>query len=893
MTNSKSTISERDQFPPPPNKKGHSSRNARNTVVLFTDIVGSTKYFKSHGNIAGRKMLQTHQDLASRPIVEYGGYLVKTLGDSVMAYFFNPRKAVKAAIKIQQGFQSYNEKRPKEKQIHIKIGSHLGEAIIEEKDIFGDVVNMAAKLVQAAGMDQILISQELYEAVKDLSHGLFQLMDVSNKGELPQGESLYEVLWDTQMALALTKNIVVYLKPLLRSGTTFSEIWDNVLASKKDFWEGKVNKEGVLSDKSVVLSVKDPAFCIPVAHNIMTFLKQELGKDYAAIPLPIKVLIDAGFYFRGDKLTFDLKEVDWNKIAPGRMYISHRAYPFVRGVSSFSTVPPFDSEEKSSRVYRILLDSDHQIKESRVFPYQGALIQGNNLPCFYCGDKRHLPVHCPSKQIMEMTDALKRLGYLSLDTINKLFYQYLTGVDLDTQAGSRSSYNSRNSNLLAYQGFYELKTVFQGRFFRILWNSRIEDWDEIRKAGLEEERGGTVWLAQDCIRVGDLAQAEKLLRTALDENPRDYRGFCGMGFLFVEKADFLKAQTYFEEALQHAETNPQKIFLLFLLFRLHYLDNDLGTAEHRVKQILRIIPQCQEALYQDAVLKFYKGLDKEALEKLTALIKGDGEYYVKALIDPELIPFSDRIHPMLENLLIQSRQEAHEKTAQAKKGLEQMETEIGENDEEMKRAQSVFSPIDELLKTDSYLGYRDSIRHAQMVISIVNQGIEERRKRIHEVVYEASHQCKEYLLISGNYPYPSLVRSVHSRLKDIAGRIEEVKKMIRAGNEPDTLRKAFPYAEAIWADLGEIRLRIRRLVMMKKVLLFGSKFLKKSLMFQSFNLLAALILFPVIAHYLNLLFPETGLPRNIWPYQKGLLVMGGIFGIFLASLPSTKGNKPI
>jgi len=892
MTNSTSTISDKDRFSPPPNIKAHSSRNTQSTVVLFTDIVGSTKYFKSHGNIAGRKMLQTHQDLASRPIVEYGGYLVKTLGDSVMAYFLDPRKAVKAAIKIQQGFQAYNETRPTEKQIHIRVGSHLGEAIIEEKDIFGDVVNMAAKLVQAAGIDQILISQELYEAVKDLSHGLFQLMDVSNTRKVLKGGSIYQILWDTQTASALTRNIIVYLKPLLHSGTAFREIWENVLAAKKEFWGGKVNKEKILSDKSVVLILKDPALYIPVAHDVMAFLKQELGKDYASLPLPIKVLIDSGFYLRGGKLALDALEVDWDEIAPGSMYISQAAYRVIQAVSSFSTMPPFDPHQ-SNKLYRILLDNDQQTKESRIFPYQGAFIRGENAPCFYCGDKRHLPVHCPSKQLMELTDALKRLGYLSLDTISKLFYQYLSGVELDAHAGSKSSYKSNGSNVLAYQGFYELKAVFQIRLFRILWNSPMEDWDEIRRVGPEEERGGTVWLAQDCIRVGDLVQAEQLLRTSLDENPRDYRGYCGMGLLFVEKGDFAGAQNYFKEGLQRAGTNPQKMFLLFLLFRLHYLDNDLGSAEHRLKQILRITPQCQEALYQDAVLKFYKGLDKEALEKLAAIIKGNGEYYVKALIDPELTPFSDPIHPMLENLFAQSKQEAYEITSRARAGLERMEKELGENGEEIKRAKSVFSPIDELLKTDSYLGYRDSIRHAQMVISIVHEGLEERRKKVHDLVYAASHQCREYLSISTNYPYRSLVRPVHSQLKDIAARIEELKTMIRAADEPDTLQKAFPYAETLSADLGTIGPRIRRLVMMRKAMQFFSGFFKKSLIFQSLNVLAALIIFPVIIHYLNLLFPETGLLRNIWPYQKGLLVMGGIFGLFLASVTSTKGNKSI
>ena len=71
-------------------------------AVFFTDIVGSTEFFSFHGDMDGRRMLQQHQDIASSAISEYGGTLVKNLGDSAMAYFLSPEEALKSAIKIQQ-----------------------------------------------------------------------------------------------------------------------------------------------------------------------------------------------------------------------------------------------------------------------------------------------------------------------------------------------------------------------------------------------------------------------------------------------------------------------------------------------------------------------------------------------------------------------------------------------------------------------------------------------------------------------------------------------------------------------------------------------------------------------------------------------------------------------
>jgi class 3 adenylate cyclase len=171
----------------------HSKDFIRKIAVLFTDIVGSTKYFKSHGDIAGREMLQRHQELSSKPISKNNGVLVKTIGDSVMAYFQDPKNAVKSAIKIQKNFKTYNDKNNAENQIHIRIGVHFGVGIVEDQDIFGNVVNLAARLVSLAGGDQIFISQDVYDLLKDLSYGNVELINVRDiKGDL-KGLRVYSI----------------------------------------------------------------------------------------------------------------------------------------------------------------------------------------------------------------------------------------------------------------------------------------------------------------------------------------------------------------------------------------------------------------------------------------------------------------------------------------------------------------------------------------------------------------------------------------------------------------------------------------------------------------------------------------------------------------------------
>jgi len=869
-----STINKARFLPPRPMNE-YPKDSFQKMAVLFTDIVGSTTYFKSHGNLAGRKMLKTHQDLVSKAIAEDGGIFVKTLGDSVMAYFINAREAVKSAIKIQQQFSAYNKKKAEEKQIHIRIGIHFGDAIVEEKDIFGDAVNIAAKVVQVAEGDQIFLSQELYDLIKDLSHGLFQLVEISNKKRIPKGLTVYRILWQETIAFALTTNILLYLKPLLNQDkANFKETWNSLLESKEVLWGDKINKEGVLSDKSVVLIVKEAPSSIIVAQDVLIFLKKKIGKDYNLLPLPIQIIIDSGPYLSADQLTIEALEVDWDEIDPGEIYISPDAHRCVNATHPFSTVPPLDSGQPQA-FYKIILDGNHQKNKLTLFRYQNALIKGNNPPCYYCSDRRHLPLYCPSKQLMQTTDALKKLGYLSLDKINRLFYHYLSGTDTNHEA---------TATLLAYYGFYELKSVFQLRFFRIIWDSNIEDWGKVKKGGVHKAKGGLVWLGQDCIRVSSLDQAEKFLKTHIENDPEDYKAYCAIGFLYIEKNNFHKARAYFDKALSYATTKPQKIFLLFLLARLYDLNNDTKEAEKKIKKIFLLYPQCPEAIYQDILFKFRKGLGKEAPSELIKFIEKQPEFYVNALIDPELAPFNDIIHPELERLFAQAKKEANEIVPKAQGELERIKRIIGEEEKEIEQAQSIWSKIKELSKTDSYLGYIDISHYAHSIISIAEVSIKQRSKKIYEILYELNHRCGEYLFFINNFPYKSLISSPYKSIRLIEAKIKEIKTIVKTTDTSDGFKKSFSDAEGISKDLDEINLKLKQLDNIRKIFRFLSKFFKKSLIFQLSSLFIGLILFPVVMHYLILVVPELDSHSDIWFYQKGFLIIGGVAGLFLALL---------
>jgi class 3 adenylate cyclase/CHAT domain-containing protein/tetratricopeptide (TPR) repeat protein len=188
----------------------------RQVTVLFTDICGYTQYMDTKGDIVGRGMLQKHNDIVLPLIEKHEGVIIKTIGDAVMATFSSPLAAVKASIAIQNGLYEHNRKIEIADRIHVKIGINMGEALMDETDVFGDAVNVASRIQSQAEKDQILISRNVYEQVggsEDILCRLHGTAQVKGKAEPLE---LYWVVWQDE-------DIVVSAEPRVRAGEGAAE----------------------------------------------------------------------------------------------------------------------------------------------------------------------------------------------------------------------------------------------------------------------------------------------------------------------------------------------------------------------------------------------------------------------------------------------------------------------------------------------------------------------------------------------------------------------------------------------------------------------------------------------------------------------------------------------
>lgn len=142
--------------------------NIGTQVILFTDIVGSTPFYKNLGDALALKAVQGHYKEVATIIEKNGGVVVKYIGDAVMAAFIDIDKAMQAAIGIQQAFNKPRNEAP----IKLRVSLHEGKVLAANMnvgiDYFGNTVNQAAKIQKHAGALEIAVTEADWKKVSNL-----------------------------------------------------------------------------------------------------------------------------------------------------------------------------------------------------------------------------------------------------------------------------------------------------------------------------------------------------------------------------------------------------------------------------------------------------------------------------------------------------------------------------------------------------------------------------------------------------------------------------------------------------------------------------------------------------------------------------------------------------
>lgn len=134
-------------------------------AVMFTDVSGYSA-LAQHNEALALRLLEIKRTIADPVIAEYHGHLIKTIGDALMVEFKSALDAVRCAAALQQRLYEHNLVVPAEQQISVRIGVHMGDVVRKDGDIFGDTVNIAARVEPQAPPGGIAVTHAVYEQIR-------------------------------------------------------------------------------------------------------------------------------------------------------------------------------------------------------------------------------------------------------------------------------------------------------------------------------------------------------------------------------------------------------------------------------------------------------------------------------------------------------------------------------------------------------------------------------------------------------------------------------------------------------------------------------------------------------------------------------------------------------
>jgi len=178
-------------------------------AILFADIARSTQLYDLLGDEEAQSRIASCIACLSDLAREHRGKVIKTIGDEVLCIFPDANDAIVAAMAMQRAMGKLP---PVDKsgfgRLNLYVGVHMGHVILDNGDVFGDAVNIAARLVELAKQRQILLTEQTAEALTSENlgsvHSLYQTMIRGKRGPI----GVYECVWEQE---ALT---IIQSKPL-------------------------------------------------------------------------------------------------------------------------------------------------------------------------------------------------------------------------------------------------------------------------------------------------------------------------------------------------------------------------------------------------------------------------------------------------------------------------------------------------------------------------------------------------------------------------------------------------------------------------------------------------------------------------------------------------------
>lgn len=277
----------------------------RLAAIVFADVAGYSRLM--HEDEAGTiTALKDHLGGLIEPAIsEHEGRLVKTTGDGVLMEFPSAIAAVSCAIDIQRGMIIRNAKIPAKRRIEFRIGINLSDVVVDDADILGDGVNVAARLESIADANGICVADDVYHIVKNkIDADIDSIGDITLKN-LPKPVKAYRVSVapkkgarvapdHSQLAKAVTAEPLLAVMP-----------FENLSSDPEQHYFS----DGITNDLISNLS-RYPELGVIASHSVFTYKGRPTGIAAIAEQLGVRYVVEGNVQRARDTVRINVQLVD-------------------------------------------------------------------------------------------------------------------------------------------------------------------------------------------------------------------------------------------------------------------------------------------------------------------------------------------------------------------------------------------------------------------------------------------------------------------------------------------------------------------------------------------------------------------------------------------------------
>jgi class 3 adenylate cyclase len=141
---------------------------AQNTEVLTIMLVDLGNYTKTTSSLSRESFEELHEvfdSLVEESVFSHKGHIIKKIGDAFLITFKAATDAVHCGVSMQKAFAEHNHQNPSKQKLRIRVAIHMGEILLRKGDVYGEAVNITARIESIAKVGDVVFSEAVYSAM--------------------------------------------------------------------------------------------------------------------------------------------------------------------------------------------------------------------------------------------------------------------------------------------------------------------------------------------------------------------------------------------------------------------------------------------------------------------------------------------------------------------------------------------------------------------------------------------------------------------------------------------------------------------------------------------------------------------------------------------------------